>query len=113
MLGIDPVNIEFTRMRKRLLNSIFGDFPVAVAGKTGTAEYCDDVALKANRCTFGEWPTHSWTVAYAPYEDPEIVVMAFMYNGGEGSSVAGPVVGKVMEAYFELKAIDLAEGGGN
>ena len=95
------------------LNKIFGDFPVAVAGKTGTAEYCDDVALKANRCTFGNWPTHSWTVAYAPFEDPEIVIMAFLYNGGEGASVAGPVVGKVMEAYFELKAIDLAEGGGN
>lgn len=95
------------------LNKIFGDFPVAVAGKTGTAEYCDDVALKANRCTFGNWPTHSWTLAYAPFEDPEIIIMAFMYNGGEGASVAGPVVGKVMEAYFELKAIDLAEGGGN
>lgn len=95
------------------LNKIFGDFPVAVAGKTGTAEYCDDVALKANRCTFGNWPTHSWTLAYAPFEDPEIIIMAFMYNGGEGASVAGPVVGRVMEAYFELKAIDLAEGGGN
>jgi len=95
------------------LNDVFGDFPVAVAGKTGTAEYCDDVALAANRCTFGNWPTHSWTVAYAPYEDPEIVIMAFMYNGGEGASVAGPVVGGVMSAYFELKAIDLAEGGGN
>ena len=94
------------------LHKVFGDFPVAVAGKTGTAEYCDDVALAANRCTFGNWPTHSWTLAYAPYEDPEIIIMAFLYNGGEGASVAGPVVGKVMEAYFELKAIDLAEGGG-
>ena len=94
------------------LNDVFGDFPLAVAGKTGTAEYCDDVALKANRCTFGNWPTHSWTLAYAPFDDPEIVIMAFMYNGGEGASVAGPVVGRVMEAYFELKEIDLAEGGG-
>ncbi len=94
------------------LNDVFGNFPVAVAGKTGTAEYCDDVALKANRCTFGNWPTHSWTLAYAPFDDPEIIIMAFMYNGGEGASVAGPVVGRVMEAYFELKKIDLAEGGG-
>ena len=51
-------------------------------------------------------------MAFAPFEDPEIVIMAFMYNGGEGSSVAGPVVGRVMDAYFELKEIDLAEGGG-
>ncbi len=86
--------------------------PIAVAGKTGTAEYCDDVALKANRCQFGEWPTHSWTLAFAPYEDPEIVIMAFEYNGGEGASVAAPVVGRLMQAYFELKSIDLARSGG-
>ncbi len=86
--------------------------PVAVAGKTGTAEYCDDVALKANRCQFGSWPTHSWTLAFAPYEDPEIVIMAFEYNGGEGASVAAPVVGRLMQAYFELKSIDLGKTGG-
>ncbi len=86
--------------------------PVAVAGKTGTAEYCDDVALKANRCQFGSWPTHSWTLAFAPFEDPEIVIMAFEYNGGEGASVAAPVVGRLMQAYFELKAIDSGTAGG-
>ncbi len=120
--AVDPYVVEQVQTGMRMavtdtlhgtLNEIFGDFPVAVAGKTGTAEYCDDVALAANRCTFGNWPTHSWTVAYAPYEDPEIVIVAFMYNGGEGAAVAGPVVGRVMEAYFELKAIDLAEGGGS
>ena len=119
---VDPYVVEQVQNGMRLavtdttfgtLNDVFGDFPVAVAGKTGTAEYCDDVALAANRCTFGNWPTHSWTLAYAPYEDPEIIIMAFMYNGGEGAAVAGPVVGQVMDAYFELKAIDLAEGGGN
>lgn len=81
-------------------------FPIAVAGKTGTAEYCDDVARAANRCRFGEWPTHSWTVAYAPYDDPEIAVVAFAYNGGEGASVAAPMVRLVLEAYFCLKTLD-------
>jgi penicillin-binding protein 2 len=45
-------------------------------------------------------------VAYAPYEDPEIAVVAFVYNGGEGASVAGPIVRQVIEAYFALKRID-------
>jgi len=81
-----------------------------VAGKTGTAEYCDNVAQAQNRCSFGNWPTHSWTVAYAPYEDPEIVILAFCYNGGEGGVVAAPIVKKVMDAYFELKSIDIANG---
>ena len=83
--------------------------PIAVAGKTGTAEYCDDVANKANRCRFGAWPTHAWTLAYAPFDDPEIVILAFAYNGGEGGTVAAPIVARVMKAYFELKSIDIAK----
>lgn len=91
-------------------DELFGSFPIPVAGKTGTAEYCDAVAYNKNLCIPGNWPTHSWTVAYAPYDDPEIAVVAFLYNGGEGASVAGPVVRQVIEAYFELKAIDAALG---
>jgi penicillin-binding protein 2 len=95
----------------RMFNEVF-PLPIAVAGKTGTAEYCDDVARAANRCDFGLWPTHAWTLAYAPYDDPEIIVIAFAYNGGEGGSVAAPIVARVLQAYFELKAVDLAAGGG-
>lgn len=116
---IQPESIQAVRAGTRLavtdpsfgtLNELFNGFPIAVAGKTGTAEYCDDVARAANRCNFGAWPTHSWTLAYAPYEDPEIIVLAFAYNGGEGASVAGPMVARVIKAYFEIKAIDIAQG---
>lgn len=116
---IEPETIQVVREGTRLavtanqfgtLNDIFGQFPIAVAGKTGTAEYCDDVARAANRCQFGAWPTHSWTVAYAPYEDPEIIVVAFAYNGGEGASVAGPMVERVIRSYFEIKAVDIVQG---
>jgi penicillin-binding protein 2 len=117
---VQPSTIEAVRTGTRMavtessgtLRRIFEDFPIAVAGKTGTAEYCDDVAREANRCQFGSWPTHSWTLAYAPYEDPEIIVMAFAYNGGEGASVAAPIVSRVIRAYFELKSIDIAQGPG-
>lgn len=79
---------------------------IQTAGKTGTAEYCDNVAQEKNICIPGNWPTHSWYVGYGPNEDPEIAVVAFVYNGGEGASVAGPIVQKILRAYFELKAID-------
>ncbi|HBG74126.1 MAG: penicillin-binding protein 2 [Chloroflexi bacterium GWB2_49_20] len=88
----------------------FKDYPIAVAGKTGTAEYCDDVANSQGKCKFENWPTHAWTVAYAPFDDPEIVILAFAYNGGEGGSVAAPMVKLVMDAYFEQKALDAAQG---
>jgi penicillin-binding protein 2 len=86
----------------------FSNVSIAVAGKTGTAEYCDEFAAEKNLCKPGDWPSHAWTTAYAPYEDPEIAVVAFVYNGGEGASVAGPIVRRVIEAYFEIKAVDIA-----
>lgn len=80
----------------------------SAAGKTGTAEYCDEYVAAKNLCNPGEWPTHAWTVAFAPYDNPEIAVVAFVYNGGEGSSVAGPIVRRTIEAYFALKSGDIA-----
>ena len=86
----------------------FDKLDIAVAGKTGTAEYCDQVASQKNRCIPGNWPTHAWTIAYAPYENPEIAVVVFVYNGGEGATTAAPIVRRIMQAYFSLKAIDNA-----
>ncbi len=90
------------------LASEFKNVSIAAAGKTGTAEYCDEFAKAKNLCEPGNWPSHAWTVAFAPYEDPEIAVVAFVYNGLEGSTVAGPIVRRVLEAYFELKSADSA-----
>ena len=86
--------------------STFANIGIAVAGKTGTAEYCDTFANEKGLCIPGSWPSHAWTLAYAPYDNPEIAVVAFAYNGTEGASVAGPIVRRTLEAYFELKAID-------
>jgi len=72
-------------------------------GKTGTAEYCDDIANSLGLCVPGQWPSHAWYVGYAPWEAPEIIVVAFVYNGGEGSQVAAPGVREVLTAYYRLK----------
>lgn len=88
------------------LEDVFEGIGIPAAGKTGTAEYCDTYANEKGLCVPGRWPTHSWTVAYAPFDNPEIAVVAFVYNGGEGASVAGPMVRKTLEAYFEIKSID-------
>jgi len=88
----------------------FANYPIAVAGKTGTAEYCDDVASANGLCSFGNWPAHGWTVAFAPFDDPEIAIIGFLYNGIEGGRTVAPIVKEVMDAYFELKSIDIAQG---
>ncbi len=76
---------------------------INVAGKTGTAEYCDEIAWPLGLCVPGNWPAHAWFTAYAPYENPEIIIIAFVYNGGEGSLVALPIVVETLEAYLRLK----------
>lgn len=84
------------------------DFGVTTAGKTGTSEYCDNIAIDRGWCRYEDivqrrvLPTHSWYVGYAPYENPEIVVSVFIFNGGEGSQWSAPVACNVMAAYFGL-----------
>ena len=113
---VEPWVIEAVQQGMRLavlegtLEREFKQVKIPVAGKTGTAEYCDKYTRDKGLCIPGSWPTHAWTVAYAPYDDPEIAVVAFVYNGGEGASMAAPIVRQVIESYFELKAADIAAG---
>ncbi len=79
---------------------------VNVAGKTGTGEYCDAIAWEKNLCVYGQWPAHAWTMLYAPYENPEVSVIVFIYNGKEGSKLAAPVASTILREYFTLKAAD-------
>jgi penicillin-binding protein 2 len=81
---------------------------VNVAGKTGTAEYCDQIAWPKGLCIPGQWPAHAWTILYAPYENPEVSVIVFLYNGKEGSRLAAPVASTILRAYFHLKEADAA-----
>ena len=67
------------------------DLPVTSAGKTGTAE-----------AGFGKEP-HAWFVAFAPYENPEILIVVLVENGGGGSKVALPIAKEVLKWYFSQK----------
>lgn len=93
------------------VNAAYGTAPhgqvagVIVAGKTGTAEYCEfDPELgDCLRDEEGELPTHASYLAFAPARNPEISVIVFIYGGGEGSDAAVPVATQILEAYFSLK----------
>ena len=67
----------------------FFEFSPQVGCKTGTAEFGDL-----------EGRTHAWLTAFAPADDPEIVVTALVEKGGEGAYVAAPIVKEVMEEWF-------------
>ncbi|WP_322797509.1 penicillin-binding protein 2 [Thermoflexus sp.] len=74
---------------------------IRVAGKTGTAEFCDDLAFRMGLCSGRRLPSHAWFVAFAPAEAPEVAVLVFIWNGGEGSQNAAPVARQILEAYFQ------------
>lgn len=86
----------------------FDDYGLSTAGKTGTAEFCDNIAIKRGFCRWEDiearriLPTHSWYVGYAPYENPELAVVGFIYNGDEGSQWAAAAVREVMRVYFDV-----------
>lgn len=74
------------------------------AGKTGTAEFCRQTELEdCGRDEDGYLPTHSWYIGYAPYDAPEIAVVTFVYDGGEGSEAALPVTRRIIEAYLGVQ----------
>ncbi len=76
-----------------------------VAGKTGTAQYCDNIALEQGLCLPGyEQPEHAWFAGFAPVGDPELSVIVYLYNGGEGSTMAVPVAHEILEYYFSREA---------
>lgn len=60
------------------LNSL----PITSAGKTGTSQFDGADPLR----------THAWFTAYAPFEDPQIVITVLVEAGGEGHVAAVPVV---------------------
>lgn len=66
---------------------------VEVAGKTGTAELANTAGKKNDAKE-----TDSWFVAYAPANDPEVVVCALFPNQGYGAATAAPAVRQVLEA---------------
>jgi penicillin-binding protein 2 len=67
-------------------------FPIVTAGKTGTAQSPQ-----------GRNRDHAWYMGYGPFDNPNLVVVAFFENGVEGSGVALPAVKKVMAAYWNIK----------
>lgn len=67
------------------------DLPFTSAGKTGTAQFGN------------EGKTHSWFTAFAPYENPEIVITVVVEGGGEGHELALPIAKEALKWWFSKK----------
>jgi len=60
------------------------------AGKTGTAE--------------NPGKAHAWFMCYAPYEDPEIVIISFVEHGEHGDRVTAYIAREILKWYKDNRA---------
>ncbi|HEX7523223.1 MAG TPA: penicillin-binding protein 2, partial [Candidatus Deferrimicrobium sp.] len=93
----NPENVEFIR---KALAGVVNDYGtgggvklpgIVVGGKTGTAQV---VSVKGKMIKSEDLPyeirDHAWFIAFAPVDDPQIVVAAMVEHGGHGASAAAP-----------------------
>ena len=79
--------------------------PYAIAGKTGTAQVVgikQGARYEASQLS-RQYRDHALFIAYAPAENPTIVVAVMVENGGHGGSTAAPVARAVFDYYLTGK----------
>jgi penicillin-binding protein 2 len=104
--GLDPANLrvvqqglfEGTHDSFGTSYGVFGNFPVPIAGKTGTAQK----VVQLPGYTHDE--SQSWWCGYGPVNDPKLVVCAVIENGGEGGAAAAPAAERVFAKFFNVQA---------
>lgn len=79
--------------------AVFAGYPVAVAGKTGTAEVWD-----SSRSGYVDY---AWYASYAPYNNPKYVTVVMVEKGGHGGSVAAPATRLIYDAIYNIKGGEL------
>ncbi len=106
---VKPEHLDLVRQGMRMVigdkrGTAFGkiNVPVDVAGKTGTAEYGAAIAVKGKPLTYTR--QHAWFTAFAPYQNPEVVVAVLIVGGGEGTTFAAPAANDILNAYFKGRA---------
>jgi penicillin-binding protein 2 len=96
-LNIDQRNIDIMREAMRQAVADGSAFTaqvrnVQVAGKTGTAEFGEQLAN-------GRYKEHGWFTGFAPFNDPEVAVVVF-HEQGNGAGTAAPTAAKILDYYF-------------
>jgi penicillin-binding protein 2 len=102
--GVDPTALtyvqrgleEATHSPFGTSSGVFGQFPIDIAGKTGSAEKLIRLPGYPNPVNL----TQSWWCGYGPYPAPTIVVCAVIENGGHGGTAAAPAALQVFQQFF-------------
>jgi cell division protein FtsI/penicillin-binding protein 2 len=66
---------------------------IEVAGKTGTAQLITNSDARRGQ-------DHAWFAAYAPAQDPQVVVVVLVERGGRGGQAAAPIARQILQGIF-------------
>jgi penicillin-binding protein 2 len=105
--GLDPGALDVvkqglydaTHSLQGTATSVFGNYPIPIAGKTGTAEKV--VSLPGYKGLMDQ----SWWCGYAPANNPTVTVCVLIENGGHGGTAAAPAALQIFEAYFHQPGV--------
>lgn len=82
---------------------------ITMAGKTGTAQVIaikQDIKKRKLEHELSYYNrSHAWFTTYAPYKNPQYVVMVMVEHGGHGGQAAGRMVSKIYDKLLELEYI--------
>ncbi len=75
---------------------------VEAGGKTGTVQVVSRNAVLRAGVDRSRFEDHAWFTAFAPMNDPKIVVVVFVEHGGHGGAAAAPIARRLLAKYFGM-----------
>ena len=81
--------LQVTQNENGTANSMFGNYKIKVAAKTGTAENAGS--------------DHTTFICYAPYDDPEVAISVVIEHGVKGK-YSMQVAKDLLDEYFNKKS---------
>ena len=76
---------------------------IEAGGKTGTVQVASRDAVPRAGVDRSRLEDHAWFTAFAPIDDPKIVVVVFVEHGGHGSSAAAPIARRLLAKFFGVE----------
>lgn len=109
MARVDLSPLVWQYLRRSLWAAVNGDGTgtaarvpgLEVAGKTATAQTVPTRdGEREDRVKGNRYQDHAWFAAYAPADDPQVVLVVLVEHGGGGGMTAAPLAKKILEGIF-------------